>query len=380
MNTTRLNLFLILLTTLPGPLWGQSYIFSGQAIGWAGMNIYEPVQFLTGIRYIPQLTFSDSVGHTYTLDAEISFHARGSATLAESQAGTTGSLKPYRAWLRFSGNRFELRAGLQKVNFGSATILRPLMWFDRMDPRDPLQLTDGVYALLGRYYFLNNANIWIWGLYGNHDTKGWEYYPTLKGTVEFGGRGQVPVPGGEMALSWHHRTADPSQILPDTLNTATRIPENRLAIDGRFDIGPGLWFEGVLIHRKPEQPIPEFRQFLNTGIDYTFTVGNGLHLSGEMLLAGEGERPFDRQQGVLFGGITASYPIGLLHQIQAMVFYDFNGKQTYRFVNWSVTTDRWTGYFMGFWNPEQYRLFNLETGENALFNGAGFQVMLVYNH
>lgn len=380
MKTIPVIPFLILLMARLEFLTAQSPVISGQAIGWAGMNIYEPVQFLTGARYIPQLTFGDSVGQKYTLDAEISVHARGSATLTEGQEQTAGSLKPYRAWLRFSGNRFELRAGLQKINFGSAAILRPLMWFDRMDPRDPLQLTDGVYALLGRYYFLNNANIWLWGLYGNQDTKGWEYYPTRKGTVEFGGRGQVPVPGGEMALSWHHRTADPSQTLPDTLNAGTRIPENRLAIDGRFDVGPGLWFEGVLIHRKPEHTQLDFRQFLNAGIDYTFALGNGLHLLGEILLAGEGKKPFEQQESVLFGGLAASYPIGLLHQIQAMVFYDFKGNQTYRFLNWSVTLDRWTGYFMGFWNPGQYRLFNLETGETALFNGAGFQIMLVYNH
>jgi len=54
---------------------------------------------------------------------------------------------------------------LQKINFGSATLFRLLMWFDRIDPRDPLKLTDGVYGLLLRYYFHNNTNIWLWGLY-----------------------------------------------------------------------------------------------------------------------------------------------------------------------------------------------------------------------
>ena len=64
-------------------------------------------------------------------------------------------------------NKLHIEPGLQKINFGSATMLRPLMWFDQVDPRDPLQLTDGVWGVLGRYYFLNNANIWLWGLYGN---------------------------------------------------------------------------------------------------------------------------------------------------------------------------------------------------------------------
>ncbi|GAI27146.1 unnamed protein product, partial [marine sediment metagenome] len=59
------------------------------------------------------------------------------------------------------------------------------MWFDRIDPRDPLQLTDGVYGLLLRQYFLNNANIWVWGLYGNDDLRGWEYLPSEAKSVEF---------------------------------------------------------------------------------------------------------------------------------------------------------------------------------------------------
>ena len=34
--------------------------------------------------------------------------------------------------------------------------------------------TNGVNALLGRYYFNNNANIWLWGLYGNEDPRGFD--------------------------------------------------------------------------------------------------------------------------------------------------------------------------------------------------------------
>ena len=74
-------------------------------------------------------------------------------------------LSPYRMWVKFSGDQFELRAGLQKVNFGSAQMFRPLMWFDRIDPRDPLQLTDGAGAHFGsawsanqRIYFTSRQN------------------------------------------------------------------------------------------------------------------------------------------------------------------------------------------------------------------------------
>lgn len=58
---------------------------------------------------------------------------------------------------QLSGRVSELRLGLQKINFGSAQLFRPLMWFDKMDPRDPLQMTDGVWGALYRYYFRNNG-------------------------------------------------------------------------------------------------------------------------------------------------------------------------------------------------------------------------------
>ena len=87
-------------------------------------------------------------------------------------------------------------------------MLRPLMWFDKIDPRDPLQLTDGVWGLLARYYFLNNANIWLWGLYGNEKPKTWEIGKTNQHYPEFGGRFQSPVPKGEAAVSYHFRMAD----------------------------------------------------------------------------------------------------------------------------------------------------------------------------
>jgi len=132
------------------------------------------------------------------------------------------------------------------------------MWFDRIDPRDPLQLTDGVYGILMRDYFLNNANIWIWGLYGNKNTKGWEFLSTKARSVEFGGRFQHPVGNGEMALTYHHRQIDPNQSLPglDMANVSS-VPENRFTLDGKWDIGIGFWFEGTLTHQNSEQlPYP----------------------------------------------------------------------------------------------------------------------------
>ena len=161
------------------------------------------------INYVPAFSLKQYLGRGWILDAEISVNGhesyRGASLLSVSRSG---EIRPYRGWVRLALDRFEARLGLQKINFGSAMLLRPLMWFDRLDPSDPLQLTDGVYGLLLKYTFPGNANVWLWGLAGNGDPKGWETVGTKKSSPEFGGRVQVPVPAGEAALSYHHRTID----------------------------------------------------------------------------------------------------------------------------------------------------------------------------
>lgn len=211
--------------------------YKGQLSAYTHLNSVNEFPWWNGIRYIPQLNVNIPVGESRLIDFEASANIFGNAGTANlNQWESNGRIKPYRLWARYSGNQFEVRAGLQKINFGSATIMRPLMWFDQLDPRDPLQLTDGVWALLGRYYFLNNANIWLWMLYGNNDLKGWEQLVTHRSYPEIGGRMQYPVGSGEAALSYHYRVV------------SDRIPEHRFGFDARFDYEVGIWIEASWKH------------------------------------------------------------------------------------------------------------------------------------
>jgi len=363
----------------PVSIQAQSLDFNGQVIGWSTVNPTDQFRAQGGIRYIPEVKFDVPLGKL-SFEGEGSLNIWGSATYAGSDTLAFDSkLGLYRAWAKIAGNQWELRAGLQKINFGSARMLRPLMWFDRIDPRDPLQLTDGVYGLLGRYYFLNNANIWLWGLYGNSEIKGLEQFPTREKGIEYGGRLQLPVYIGEAALSFHHREADPDAILPDSLHTGNTYPENRIAFDTKVDLGVGLWLEGSLTqHNLDFSPI-DFTTLLNAGVDYTFNTGNGLNIMSEGFYMRAGERPFSGDQQILFLGATASYPLNIIHNLSAIVFFDLSNKDLYRFINWSMTFDRWTFYTMAFWNPKNYQLYNFQQ-EASLFSGAGFQLMAVFNY
>ena len=72
---------------------------------------------------------------------------------------TESFISPYRIWVRYQIKNWEFRLGLQKIDFGSAQLLRPIQWFNQIDPRDPLGLTNGVNGLLVRRYFKNNSNL-----------------------------------------------------------------------------------------------------------------------------------------------------------------------------------------------------------------------------
>ena len=153
--------------------------FGGQLSGWTiQYKNQDEWENNTGLRYIPFLTLTHPLDEDTFFDTELSINSY--LATDENSDGEHGDIDIYRLWIRYGSPQLEIRAGLQKINFGSAILLRPLMWFDRIDPRDPLQLTEGVYGLLGRYYFLNNANVWIWALLGEDETKGWEIFPLKK--------------------------------------------------------------------------------------------------------------------------------------------------------------------------------------------------------
>lgn len=357
----------------------DSLRFSGQLSSWVNLNTANKLPLRAGVRYIPQLNYSLSSGNSGKFDSELSANIYGSAGLHPFDTVTvSGKLKPYRAWIRYSADQFELRFGLQKLNFGSALMMRPLMWFDQLDSRDPLQLTDGVWGLLGRYYFLNNANLWLWGLYGNNDRRGWEVIPGNKKNPEFGGRIQLPVSSGEMAFSYNHRVAD-SRNMALIATPYDRIPENKFGFDARLDLKAGLWFEGSLTSKTRLIGILTNQLLLNVGADYTFDLGNGVYIACEQLLISYGEKPFSFSNNNSFSLLTLSYPLGLFNKLSTIIYYNWKSNSAYSFLNWQLQFDKFVLYFMGYWNPDTFQL-PAQTSTQNIFAGKGIQIMFVYNH
>ncbi len=370
----------ILLLALCLPAAAQTLSWRGQASAWLGLNEEGLDATRLGIRYIPSFTLEKAFSGNRALDLV----ASGVITLANnaggsgfSDSGSQGRL--YRLWLRYALPQLEIRIGLQKITFGPAMLLRPLMWFDGIDPRDPLQLTRGVWGGLLRYYFLDNTNIWIWGLYGNSGLRGWDFLGSQPRKPEWGGRLQHPVPGGEMGLSLHHRSLETNGILKSTHPDQDVFREDRLGLDGRWDVGPGLWFEMVFIRQDPPLPDADWRTMLCLGADYTIGIGNGLTLTSEHLVWHLGEKILQKGEQRSFTALACAYPLGLLDTLSGIVFRDWTEKSWYRFINLERAYDRWSIYLMLFWNPSAMMIYSGPEGSNFMA-GKGGQIMVVFNH
>ncbi len=352
------------LVLLGGSVLAQSTSFQGQASGWLALTKEPEI----GLRYIPEFRLASSLDDERTVDAEIALNSRAALPF-ESPGDFDSDIELYRLWLRYSSSQFEARLGLQKVNFGPAKIMRSLMWFDRLDPQDPFKLTDGVYAMLTRYYFLNNANVWVWGLPGSDTLKGLEFVKTDDDHVELGGRFQFPIPRGELAVSYNRRRVDPEDWDSKMTGPLTDGLENRLAVDGIWDIGIGLWFEALAERTKIDSDQQMLRGLVTIGGDYT--LESGIHLLYEHFVQSTGSEIDQMDLISNLSALSADYAIGIMDRINAIAYFDWEQKDAYAYIGWQRTYDNWQINLLAFSNRED---------STAAFSGKGVQCIVTYNH
>lgn len=357
----------------------DSLVFKGQFSSWLNYNTENPLPYQLGGRYIPQFNYAYQLKKHHLLDLEVSANLFGSIKTGFSDSlFTDGNIKAYRAWMRFSGKQFEVRAGLQKINFGAAALLRPLMWFDGMDARDPLHLTDGVWGLLGRYYFLNNANLWAWVLYGNEQARGWETTNRNVNYPEFGGRFQFLLANTEIGLSYHHQNIKAGSLaIPDP--ELDHLSENKMGLDVKWDGPVGLWLETSWSEKNAALGLFKNQEMLTLGMDYTFGIGSGLNFIVEHLWYAHDEKAFEFQKTASFSAASLSYPVGIFDKLTAVFYYDWSSQSVYNFVNWQKTYNAVSLHLMAYWNPENSALPNAGSS-SGLYGGKGIQLVLVINY
>ena len=358
---------IVILIIIPTNLFAQSMQFRGQLTSWIMVRSETEI----GLRYIPESSIVKSLDNERSLDAEIAVNSHISAPINSlSKVDKNSDVKLYRLRLRYATSQSETRLGLQKINFGPAKILRSLMWFDKLDPQDPFEFTDGVYGMLERYYFLDNSNFWLWGLYGNNELKGLEFMRTDDERMEFGSRYQFPVYKGEVAFSYNHRYVNEADPNNDTYSLSSGI-EDRLAIDGEWDIGVGLWIETLIERLRKNSNNDALRKFLTIGTDYTFESGIHLlfeHFTQSAILKTNKENQ-SRQKNI--SALSADYLLGIIDNIRIIEYYDWDEEKAYSYIGWQRTYDNWQINLIAFSNRKN---------SGNTFEGEGVHFMVTYNH
>ena len=231
----------------------------------------------------------------------------------------------YRAWVRWSTPQLELRFGQQELNFGPARILRSLRWFDARDPLDPLSLIQGVNAVAVRYYWLNNTNIWGWGIYDATGSQlGVDPFRSQPGVWQSGGRFQQPLGSGNLALTIHERQINHFEDI-----------EWRWALDGQWDLGVGVWFEAVRVQLSAE-PISYTMDLATLGCDYTFGWGNGLYAMAEYQYVSSSAT----ESKVKTAAVQLNYLLNLMDQLFVLSLYNNYLHFSANYLGWQRQYDR----------------------------------------
>lgn len=355
--------------------------FDGQFSAWSNTFEYEDKwRNNTGLRYIPGFQIRHDITADMFWDVECALN--GYVYYNTEDSSDDADLDVYRLTLRFATAKTEFRLGLQKISFGPALLLRSLQWFDRVDPRDPQRLTDGVYGLRITYNTLNNSSLWLWCLLENDEPKGFEIFSTDPDKPEFGGRFQFPIPQGELAATIHTREAEyPMGLLPD-------FTERRIAVDGWMDIGVGIWFETVFRQQKsPALPF-EWLKLVTTGMDYTFDIGNGLHILGEHMVPVLSDDIMTWDEKTHFTAFSANYPFGYFDALTAIGYYAWDHKEYSQYVSWQRSYDHVIINLSLFKYPDTNLGASLVTSglttsglqTQNLERGSGGQILVILNH
>lgn len=309
-------------------LFSQSYSIKGQF--WAsGEFIENQSDFMPQLSYIPTLSAYYELSRGKMVDLEWAYRF-GRSYIGDSLEEHYE--KPYRGWLRYSTQRIEARLGLQKVSFGPARVLRPLAWFDTIDPEDPIAQTEGVEAFRLRFFPSNSLALWTWIMKDVSDT------------LSYGGRGELSTSLGEWGFTLHQDT--------DVSNT-------QVGIDFRYDGFIGFWNESVMIKSDNIEI-----DMITVGADYTLPIASGVLIMTESMFISSKQNTTTSDQ--TFTAFMASLPVGMFHNVMLISSLDWDENKTYNYLRWSSTYDNFSINCMASINPNEV--------------GNSFQLMFIYNH
>ncbi|MCP4666623.1 MAG: hypothetical protein GY849_09665, partial [Deltaproteobacteria bacterium] len=191
-----------------------------------------------------------------------------------------------------------------------------------------------------------------------------------------------PILGGELAGTCHFRRVDGDALF------IRDYWEERLALDGQWDIGIGLWFEAVFQHSEFEPLFPmlmpeglpyEWTKMMALGADYTFDWGNGLYTRVEHMATVMSEDPFGWNEDAHVSAFSLSYPMGAIDSLLAIGYYAWEQKAYAQYIRWQRTYDNLDLSLGLFYYPDTI-VTGAMLGQNNASQGYGAQLMVIFNH
>jgi len=319
---------------------------------------------LTNLHYIPEFRVDYQMKSELRLGMDAALDVYNYSigdSLMEFDAAT------YRLSVRYDSPNTQVRLGLQKINFGPAKMLRVLQWFDQLDVRDPLALSSGVWAGLGRHYFDNGTDLRLWVMAEAPNSYRDNLQPIDDKPLDIGGRFEYPLPQGTLGLTVHQLD----------LKEVSGITETRAALDFRMDAVLGIWSESMISRVNISTSQMDIMTVMG-GLDYTFGIGNGLYVAFEGLtnLSGAFDDAMSWQLRSL--ALMSNYTFGLSDALVAYLYVietPISDVQILPALGWSHTQGNWMIYLALYDMPEE-----LAGGRMTQPVGTGFQFNLAYNH
>ncbi len=265
-------------------------------------------------------------GEVWQLDYELTGDVRqvdGPSVQSHLQPET--NLDFFRAWLRLDNGSFKIRGGRQKILFGAGTIYRPLGFFDTRNVTGVVPLTRGADGFRSTWFVTPSSFLEGWLVPAKKDSS---FIAGLRGETLIGDMEVGAV------VQYHPRTD-----LTDLADFDQEMVQLGYHLKGEMEIG--FWNESRMdIELESSSPL-RFDTVL--GVDYTFNLGEGLHVLMEYFLTTR-QKDFTLtdpkgQRTIQQIGFTMDQPVGIDIRWQVFSLYDLRDKsfQVIPQIEYSVT-------------------------------------------
>ncbi len=224
----------------------------------------------------------------------------------------------FRGWVRYEKDNFKIRGGRQQILFGAASLFRPLGFFDTRVVSGIIPITRGVDGVRSTYFLSDISSV-----------QGWAIPAEIGNRAILGIRGEGNYGPIEAGLVYQYHPATDLIFLSDHDLEMSQIGYH---LKGEKIIG--YWHESRLDiqHDQPGDPLRFDTVF---GVDYTFNIGQGLHVLLEYFLRTQEEgftnTDLKQDRTIQVMGLQLDQPVGIDVVWRAFFFFDLSD-QSFQFV------------------------------------------------